>query len=150
MTQKFKPTGVYVRRAEPKYEWSCVGGGGSVSASEARKTYPLYTGLLRYFPDALMEVAHVSYMGSKQHHPDQPLHWDKNKSTDELDALMRHLKDAGTRDTDGERHSAKIAWRALANLQREIEAEQGDIVIDDNWDYDPRKKQYVQGSADGW
>ena len=43
------------------------------------------------------------------------------KSGDELDALTRHLLDAGTIDTDGIRHSAKIAWRALANLQKEIE-----------------------------
>jgi hypothetical protein len=49
------------------------------------------------------------------------LHWDRSKSGDELDALMRHLIDAGTIDTDGVRHSAKVAWRALANLQKEIE-----------------------------
>ena len=40
---------------------------------------------------------------------------------DELDALSRHLIDAGTFDTDGIRHSAKVAWRALANLQKELE-----------------------------
>jgi len=88
-----------------------------------RKEYPLFSGLLKYFPDALVEVAYVSFMGNKQHHPDKPLHWDKSKSTDEPDALMRHLLDAGTLDTDGVRHSAKVAWRALALLQREIEAE---------------------------
>lgn len=86
-----------------------------------RKTYPLYSGLLRYFPDALMEVAHLSKVGNDQHNPGQPLHWAREKSTDQLDALMRHLKDAGTRDTDGERHTAKVAWRALAELQLEIE-----------------------------
>lgn len=86
-----------------------------------RKQRPVFTGVLKYFPDALMEVAFVSYMGNQQHHPDQPLHWDRNKSTDELDALMRHLLSAGTIDTDGVRHSAKVAWRALAHLQKEIE-----------------------------
>jgi hypothetical protein len=30
---------------------------------------------------------------------------------------------AGTMDADGVRHSAKVAWRALANLQKEIEKE---------------------------
>jgi hypothetical protein len=68
-----------------------------------------------------MEVAFVSYIGNAQHHPEKELHWDRNKSTDELDALMRHLLLAGTMDTDGVRHSAKVAWRALANLQKEIE-----------------------------
>lgn len=77
-----------------------------------RKTYPLYTGLLKYFPDALAAVAHLSYVGNQQHHPDKPLHWDKSKSTDELDALMRHILDE---DWDA------VAWRALAHLQRELE-----------------------------
>ena len=70
-----------------------------------------------------MEVARVSLAGNKQHHPDKPLHWDRTKSTDDLDALSRHLIDAGKIDSDGIRHSAKVAWRALANLQKEIENE---------------------------
>lgn len=89
--------------------------------SKERKDRPVYSGVLKYFPDAIMEVARVSLAGNKQHHPDKPLHWDRNKSTDELDALSRHLIDAGKIDSDGIRHSAKVAWRALANLQKEIE-----------------------------
>tara|TARA_R100001463_G_scaffold99331_2_gene153804 strand:+ start:263 stop:508 length:246 start_codon:yes stop_codon:yes gene_type:complete len=77
--------------------------------------------VLKYFPDALAEVSKVSRAGNEQHHPDKPLHWDRSKSTDELDALTRHLLEAGKLDTDGLRHSAKIAWRALSNLQKEIE-----------------------------
>ena len=88
-----------------------------------RKERPLYSGVLNYFPDALLEVANVSFVGNEQHNPGQPLHWAKEKSTDEPDALMRHLLEAGTRDSDGIRHTAKVAWRALAMLQREIEAE---------------------------
>ncbi len=89
--------------------------------AEERKKAPVYSGVLNYFPDAILEVAKVSYIGNQQHHPDKPLHWDRSKSTDELDALTRHLIDAGKLDTDGMRHSAKVAWRALANLQKEIE-----------------------------
>ena len=92
-------------------------------AVNVRKTYPMFSGLLKYFPDALMEVAHVSFVGNEQHNPGQPLHWDRSKSTDEPDALLRHLKDAGTLDTDGLRHTAKVAWRALALLQKELEAD---------------------------
>lgn len=88
-----------------------------------RKQRPLFSGVLRYFPDALLEVAHCSYAGNEQHNPGEPLRWAKEKSPDEHDALMRHLLQAGERDTDGLRHSAKVAWRALAALQREIEAE---------------------------
>ncbi len=87
----------------------------------ARKGIPLYSGLVRYFPDAIIAVAELSRIGNDQHNPGKPLHWDRTKSQDELDALTRHLVDAGTVDTDNVRHSTKVAWRALANLQKEIE-----------------------------
>jgi len=86
-----------------------------------RKQTPIFSGVLNYFPDAIRELARVSYVGNQQHNPDKPLHWDRSKSGDELDALARHLLEAGTIDTDGIRHSAKVAWRALANLQKELE-----------------------------
>lgn len=90
-----------------------------------RKQRPLFSGVLKYFPDALLEVAYCSFIGNEQHNPGEPLHWAKEKSTDEPDALVRHLVDPQTHDTDGVRHRAKAAWRALAYLQREIEAERG-------------------------
>lgn len=90
--------------------------------AQERKERPLFSGLLKYFPNALMEVAHCSYVGNRQHNGDAPLHWDRSKSTDEADALVRHLLDAGAVDTDGIRHTAKVAWRALALLQKELEA----------------------------
>lgn len=89
--------------------------------AKERKERPVFTGVLKYFPDALLEVAHVSYMGSEQHHPGKPIHWDRKKSKDDLDAMLRHAIDAGKIDSDGVRHSAKVAWRALAHLQKEIE-----------------------------
>jgi hypothetical protein len=92
-----------------------------------RKDYPLFSGVLKYFPDALLEVAHCSKVGNDQHNPGEKLHWAKEKSTDEPDALLRHLADEaidpGGRDDDGVRHLAKVAWRALAFFQRELEAE---------------------------
>lgn len=94
--------------------------------AKARKAIPLYSGLVKYFPKALAAVAEVSRIGGEQHHPGEPLHWDRNKSTDEHDALLRHLWEAGTIDVDGCRHSAKLAWRALSALEKEIEAAQND------------------------
>lgn len=88
-----------------------------------RKEYPLYTGLFKYFPDALMEVAHVSFVANEQHNKGKPVHWDKSKSTDEPDAQLRHLVDKAKgidKDDDGLLHLAKVAWRALAHLQREL------------------------------
>lgn len=96
---------------------------GMPTDAKARKALPLFSGVLRYFPDALTAVAEVSRIGNEQHNPGQPLHWSKGVSTDHPNCLLRHLVDAGTIDTDGGRHSAKVAWRALAMLQIEIEAE---------------------------
>ena len=79
------------------------------------------TGLLDYFPDACAAVAAVSVAGNKQHNGDQPLHWARGKSADHADTIIRHLMERGTLDTDGARHSAKVAWRALALLQQELE-----------------------------
>ena len=92
--------------------------------AKQRKETPLFSGCLKYFPLALMEVSRASMKGQEQHNPNEPLAWDREKSGDELDALARHLLEAGTIDTDGIRHSAKVAWRALANLQKELENEQ--------------------------
>ena len=90
---------------------------------QARKALPICTGVLDYFPDAIAAVAHCSKVGNDQHNAGEPLHWARGKSTDQEDCLVRHLMERGTMDTDGVRHSAKVAWRALAMLQLEIEAE---------------------------
>lgn len=86
-----------------------------------RKTFPVASGFLDYFPDAIAAVSHVSWMGNEQHNPGQPLNWNRSKSTDESDTMLRHFLQRGTLDTDGQRHSAKMVWRALAILQKEIE-----------------------------
>lgn len=90
-----------------------------------RKAIPIVRGLLDYFPAALADVARVSEKGNKQHNPGEELHWARSKSADHADTIVRHLMARGTMDTDGMRHSAKVAWRALALLQEEIEAEEG-------------------------
>lgn len=95
------------------------------AGSEDRKQCPITTGVLDYFPLALAEVARVSKAGNDQHNPGQPLHWDRVKSADHADCITRHLIQRGTADSDGQRHTAKVAWRALALLQEELEVEAG-------------------------
>lgn len=97
--------------------------------AEDRKAVPIATGVVDYFPDAIAAVAAVSQVGGQQHNPGKPLFWDRSKSGDEADALMRHFLERGELDTDGVRHSAKVAWRALALLQKEIEGEQTEISM---------------------
>lgn len=87
----------------------------------ARKNAPMARGLLDYFPLACAAVAELSRIGNEQHNPGQPMHWNRTKSTDHADCIVRHLVDRGTIDTDGVRHAAKVAWRALALLQTELE-----------------------------
>jgi hypothetical protein len=82
--------------------------------SAERKTFPIYSGLLQYFPSALAAVANHSYKGNEKHNPGQPLHHDRAKSGDEPDALVRHLMEG---DLVG------MAWRALAMLQKKLEAD---------------------------
>lgn len=91
--------------------------------AKARKTFPVASGFMDYFPDAIVAISNLSYRGNEQHNPGKPLHWDRTKSTDESDTMLRHFLQRGTVDTDGVPHTVKMAWRALAVLQKEIEAE---------------------------
>lgn len=96
------------------------------SVAQQRKDTPVFSGVLKYFPDALKEVAKCSKAGQNQHNPDKPLAWDRSKSGDELDALTRHLIDHSVDpvDTDGVLHLAKVAWRSLAALQKHLEGQE--------------------------
>jgi len=87
-----------------------------------RKAMPIARGVLDYFPRALAYVAYVSKVGNDQHNPGEPLHWAKDKSTDQADTIVRHLIERGGVDEDGVRHSGKLAWRALALLETELES----------------------------
>ncbi len=90
--------------------------------SAARKNIPVYRGFVKCFPDAIAAVAQLTGVATKQHHPDGGVYWDKTKSVDELDALLRHMLDDAmeplSRDAEGVLHAVKIAWRGMANLQR--------------------------------
>lgn len=80
--------------------------------AKERKATPIYSGFVTYFPDAMIAVARHSFVSNEQHNPGEPLHWDRSKSTDELDALMRHIVEGDW---------VSVAWRAMANLQKEEE-----------------------------
>lgn len=90
---------------------------------KVRKGLPIFTGVIAYFPDALLEVAKVSKLGNDQHNPGEPLHWSREKSTDQLDCSLRHQIDhlSNPVDTDGGYHLAKAIWRLLAEFQLYLE-----------------------------
>ena len=59
------------------------------------------------------------------------MNWDRGKSNDHADCLLRHLLDHGTMTMEnGEEfsHTVMMAWRALAMLQLELEAEGAQIA----------------------
>jgi hypothetical protein len=91
-----------------------------------RKSIPIFDGCVMYFPNALAAVAEVSRQGNEQHNPGEPLHWARGKSMDQFNTALRHLIDhkSGERfGADGKRHLAQAAWRVLAALQLDLEAE---------------------------
>jgi hypothetical protein len=100
--------------------------------NEARKRLPILTFLTEYFPDAVLEMVKVSVAGNIQHNPElEPadIKWSRGKSTDQLNTAFRHLWDHKTgtvKDVDGQYHLAKTAWRVLAQLQLQIEADQAE------------------------
>lgn len=89
--------------------------------AKARKKLPVYSGAVDYFPDALIGMAEVSYEGNEQHNPGQPLHWDRTKSQDHADCLMRHLIESKLDDEEGLKAAKQMFWRAGAYLQIKIE-----------------------------
>lgn len=93
--------------------------------SQQRKETPVFSGFQAYFPDAIAEVAKVSWVGNQKHNPGQPLHWAREKSTDQMDAAARHMADysKGVRLSAEGYVLAQAAWRLLAQLQLDIEKE---------------------------
>lgn len=105
---------------------------GLPASPDARKRTPIARGVMDYFPAALAAVAEISLLGNEQHNPGEELHWARNKSQDHADCISRHLIERGSLDVDGGRHSAKLAWRALALLQTELEEEAR--LVSEAWD----------------
>jgi hypothetical protein len=116
----------------PKAETARMPGGSPIfpsSDSKTREESPVVTGVLDYFPLALLELAKFSRWGNLKHNgPDAPLHWSRGKSTDHANKIGRHLLERGTLDPDTGgtfSHSVGLAWRALALLQKELEMAAG-------------------------
>lgn len=86
--------------------------------SAERKKFPVYSGFVKYFPDAMVAVAKLSYDSNLKHSPNATeVTWNRAASGDELEAMMRHVI---------EEEWVAVAWRAMANLQKQIEKEKAD------------------------
>ena len=92
-----------------------------------RKSTFVYSAF-EFFPDALMELGRAISAGQDQHIRDngetQSPQWDRTKSNQHMQSMARHMVDYAKGveiDTDGTYHLSKIVWRALAQLQMDIE-----------------------------
>jgi hypothetical protein len=93
--------------------------------AKERKGIPIATGVLDYFPLTMAGIAKASLAGNKQHVPGEPLHWDRSKSSDDADAMIRHYIDRFEIDADGVPECAKMAWRACAVSEKILEDKLG-------------------------
>ena len=89
--------------------------------SAQRKEYPFTTGGVDYFRDAWLYISHVSFKGNQKHNPGEPLHWARDKSADEPDAIGRHLCNRDNVDDNELLEAGELAWRACADLQKLLE-----------------------------
>jgi hypothetical protein len=92
--------------------------------SAERKRWPMFSGLLQYFPAALAHVSNHSFVGNEKHNPGLALQHARGKSGDHEDCIVRHLVDsaehpAGSAEKIDELRA--LAWRALALLQEQCE-----------------------------
>jgi hypothetical protein len=113
--------GDYVNRISGRYAERDASFKRHLPDDASREDYPMYDGLLAYFPAALAEVARWSVVGNRKHNPGQPLHWAREKSTDHENKIVRHLLDARAVDKDGFVEAVALAWRALALCQTILE-----------------------------
>lgn len=90
-----------------------------------RALYPMADGCLDYFPNALAEVSRISYEGSAKHNPGQPMYWNRAKSHDHRNKVIRHTVETKDDSEASIEHAAQAAWRALAQLQVMIERVRG-------------------------
>jgi hypothetical protein len=100
--------------------------------STARKGYPIFEGVIKYFPAAIAGCARVSKIGNDKHNPGEAMHHARGKSTDHGDCIQRHMMDLNEdygkgvgRDENGIPQVDYIVWRACAQAQEWHEKNDG-------------------------
>jgi len=90
--------------------------------AKERKGLPIGTGVLDYFPLTMAEIAKASLAGNRQHMPGEVLHWDRSKSSDDFDAMIRHALQRNDPDDGEVSHAGAMAWRACAVAEKILES----------------------------
>lgn len=107
-----------------------------VRDSATRKGQPIATGVLAYWPKTMAALSENSRRGNDKHNPGEPLHWAREKSTDEADCCVRHIVDALEADKngapggvlelneDGTPHLIAALWRLASWCERALEGDE--------------------------
>ncbi|MEE8537838.1 MAG: dATP/dGTP diphosphohydrolase domain-containing protein [Acidobacteriota bacterium] len=111
----------FLEHTRPQLTCKIPTGSALPDDSAKRKDIPLFSGVVRYFPAALIAVAKVSQFGNMKHNPgSKELLHSRGISADHADCILRHLIDmdegSGV-DKNNLPAVAMIAWRALALCQ---------------------------------
>ena len=104
------------KESNPKDAVGCQSGNNKPFPEDAqeRKTYPVGTFIKDYFPHAIAELAHHSFVSQAQHGPTTngaPMEWLRDKSVGDGNQIVRHYMEGDY---------ANMAWRALELLEREL------------------------------
>lgn len=79
-----------------------------------RKEYPVFRGFVKIFPRGMAAVAKHSAREAGRHTGGE-IAWNRDASSDDTDALMRHLLEGDW---------VSVAWRAMASLEKHLENEE--------------------------
>ena len=94
------------------------------TASQVRKSSPIFTGFMLYFSKAITMCAMHSNIANEKHNPGEPLHWSKGKSADHADCIIRHQIDYWEIDPEnGLPMAVSVFWRAGAQLEIMLEGD---------------------------
>jgi hypothetical protein len=117
--------------------WSCADDeirplrSTAARTSSERKAQPIATGVLAYWPKTMAALSEVSRRGNDKHNPGEPLHWARDKSTDEADCTVRHIVDALSDpdgvlalNEDGSPHLLAALWRLASWCERALEGDE--------------------------
>ena len=94
---------------------------------EQRKGLPIWRAFCRFFKKTIVAVTKQSMKGQKQHdYNEGEIHWDRSKSSDDWDSLLRHMFDLqeALENDDIEailEHAPALAWRGCAICEKALD-----------------------------
>jgi len=116
---------VIEERERPSYPSprSVIPDGPFPGDSAERKKYPVFSGVLMYFPEAMAALALRSFESQAEHNPTGRIEWIKEKSIGDGNEIVRHLMESEIAYLNGDyvtaaEEAAAVHWRGAEFHQR--------------------------------